>query len=79
MLQRILSLLTLAAILSGCAKTNYSGLKGSDLPNMPKAGPEVAEELTILCNKADKCVKLNSWLNELYLFKQIYKEYKNED
>lgn len=78
MLQRILSLLTLAAILSGCAKTNYSGLKGSDLPNMPKAGPEVAKELAVLCNKANKCVKLNLWLNELYLFRQIYKEYKNE-
>ena len=75
MLQRILSLLTLAAILSGCAKTNYSGLKGSDLPNMPKAGPEVAEELNKICH-GNKCLYLNNWLNELYFFKQEYLIYK---
>ena len=78
MLQKIISLLILTAILSGCAKTSCSYLKGSDLPDMPKAGHEVAEELNKIC-QGNKCFYLNSWLNELYLFKQeylIYKTYK---
>jgi hypothetical protein len=61
--------------LSGCAKASYSGLKGSDLPNIPIAGSKVAEELKEIC-PGNKCLHLNNWLNELYLFKQEYLIYK---
>jgi len=42
---------------------------------MPKAGPEVAEELNKICH-GNKCLYLNNWLNELYFFKQEYLIYK---
>jgi hypothetical protein len=64
---------------SGCAGTNYKAyLFGDDLPDMPKAGKEVARELEVVCDDV-KCLHLNNWLNELYFFKQeylIYKTYK---
>jgi hypothetical protein len=66
-------------ILQGCVKTNYKAcLFGDDVPDMPKAGKEVARELEIVCDDA-KCLHLNNWINELYFFKQeylIYKTYK---
>ena len=65
-------------ILSGCDKTNYRCLKGSYLPDMPKAGTEVAKELDELCQD-NKCLHLNRWLNKLYLFKQEYLIYKTYD
>jgi len=52
-----------------------SGLKGSDLPNMPIAGKDVAKELEEVC-QGNKCLHLNNWLNELYFFKQEYLIYK---
>jgi len=75
MLQKIGNLLILAVLLIGCAKTNYNCLKGADLPDMPIAGKEVAEELETVCN-GGKCPHLNHWLNELYFFKQEYLIYK---
>ena len=67
------------AILNGCARTNYRAcLFGNDLPDIPSAGKEVADELAVICDK-NKCPHLNNWLNELYFFKQeylIYKTYK---
>lgn len=65
----------MTAILSGCMRGSCSGLKGSDLPNMPIAGKEVAGELENLC-QGNKCQHLNRWLNDLYFFKQEYLIYK---
>jgi len=66
-------------LLAGCSRTNYrSCLFGNDLPDMPNAGKEVAQELETVCDNV-KCLHLNNWLNELYFFKQeylIYKTYK---
>jgi len=42
---------------------------------MPIAGKGVADELEIVCN-GGKCPHLNSWLNDLYFFKQEYLIYK---
>jgi len=62
-------------ILSGCVKRSCNCLKGSDLPDMPIAGRQVATELESLC-KQGSCLYLNNWLNELYFFKQEYLIYK---
>lgn len=62
-------------ILSGCATGSFSGLKGSDLPDMPTLDKKVANELEEIC-QGNKCYYLNSWLNELYFFKQEYLVYK---
>lgn len=66
----------MAATLSGCVKTNYSCIKGNDLPDVPTAGLDVAKELETLCQNKD-CTHINQWLNELYFFRQEYVIYKN--
>lgn len=42
---------------------------------MPKAGQSVARELKEVC-QGNKCQHLNSWLNDLYFFRQEYLIYK---
>jgi hypothetical protein len=42
---------------------------------MPIAGAKVADELSKVCTAAT-CPRINDWLNELYLFNQEYKIYK---
>jgi len=56
-------------------KESFSGLRGSDLPDMPTLDKNVADELEEIC-KDNKCEHLNSWLNDLYFFKQEYLIYK---
>lgn len=68
----------MTALLGGCVKTNCRCLKGSDLPNIPIAGEQVADELEIVC-KDKKCMHLNNWLNELYLFKKEYAVYQAQE
>jgi hypothetical protein len=72
MQSKTLSLLTLTAILSGCATENCKpNPRDYSWSNMPIAGVKVAEELDQNCT-GEKCPNLNNWLNELYLFKQQY-------
>tara|TARA_R110001606_G_scaffold368615_2_gene524472 strand:- start:584 stop:796 length:213 start_codon:yes stop_codon:yes gene_type:complete len=63
------------ALLSSCAKTNYNVVHNLDLSDMPIAGSKVANELDIHCDE-NKCPNIIAWLNELYLFRLQYSEYK---
>jgi len=65
------------AILSGCVREHYNYFKYYDLPEMPKAGKEVASEVEALCQNGD-CLHLNDWFNKLYFFRQEYEIYKND-
>lgn len=62
---------------SGCAITNSSDDHSPkmELPEMPVAGPSVAEELSSVCNEK-KCSNIKRWLNELYVFREQYLIYK---
>lgn len=75
MLQKILSLVILTAILSGCKTTNSNVTKIS-LPEFPIAGKAVAQELSTRNCSKEQCPNLNNWLNEIYLFKLKYEIYR---
>jgi hypothetical protein len=47
------------------------------MPLIPIAGQKVADELEKVC-KADRCINLTNWLNEMYLFNIKYNIYRNE-
>jgi hypothetical protein len=64
-------------ILSACATVNCKRVE-IDLPIMPTAGEKVANELELVCTEKS-CHHLNSWLNELYLFKSQYEVYRTMD
>jgi hypothetical protein len=74
MLLKIINLVLLLIMLSGCATVNCKRVE-LDLPEMPIAGEKVANELELLCNDKN-CFHLNNWLNELYLFKAQYEVYR---
>lgn len=78
MLIKILKLVVLTIILSACATRNCKQVQ-LDLPTIPLAGDKVADELSKLCQPADKCLHINTWLNELYLTKLQLEAYKLSD
>jgi hypothetical protein len=63
-------------ILSGCKTASCNKMPIITLPNMPIAGDEVGNELKLVCSPPAKCINLNNWLNELYIFKAKYIIYK---
>lgn len=64
------------ALLTGCAKTNYSKIT-INLPEMPIAGMKVANELEQICTE-EKCHYLLDYFNKLYIFRVQYLIYKEE-
>ena len=62
---------------SGCVGKSYS-INSINLPEMPIAGENVADELANVCSPQNKCINLNNWLNDLYIFKTKYSIYKEK-
>ena len=60
--------------LTSCAKTS-NRIDYLDLPELPIAGNEVAQELEKVCLE-DRCENLNNYFNEMYIFSKIYNIYK---
>ena len=63
--------------LSGCVTKNCS-INSMDLPEIPVAGENVADELANICSPQNKCIYLNKWLNDLYMFKTKYSIYQEK-
>ena len=57
-------------------KSYNTCIVGKDLPEMPIAGDMVALEIEQVCVDTHKCLHLNNWLNNLYLFRQQYLIYR---
>lgn len=77
---QMLSVLSTLVIVSGCAKTKIcynSAPKYYNLPEVPIAGPKVADELDKFCLPDNgQCKNINKWLNDLYIFKIKYGIYR---
>lgn len=65
-------MLTMLITVIGCA-TDHCRNNKINLPQIPTAGPKVADELDQFClPDKGQCKNLNEWLNDLYLFKIKY-------
>jgi len=70
-------ILILTATLSGCVTKNSNAcLSNLDLPVMPLAGERVVNELELVCTEVE-CYNLNSWFNELAIFREEYEVVKS--
>lgn len=62
-------------LLTACKTTNSK----VTMIEFPKAGSEVATELTEVCNPKEKCTYLYKWIKDLYIFKQVYNVYRKHN